>query len=188
MELFCFNLIFLWWGAFVSCDFLLLNDKSIAFADFCFCDIGQNIMANSSLSIHVEFGNIFHQNSIQMKIFIVSFWRNKTKKKSIVPKRFSYSSSFEKYIQSYLPSFSIDNAEKYDLYSNKNAKYLFYKFNDWAESMEGEKFLIRHVAKTKDDLSLRKIEGRNRQFIIEKLVHSMEFKDHYQNLTKKSPK
>ena len=59
--------------------------------------------------------------------------------KSIVPKRFSYSYSFEKYIQIFLPSFSIDDVEKYDLYSNKNAKYLFYKFNDWIESMEGKK-------------------------------------------------
>ena len=36
--------------------------------------------------------------------------------KSIVPKQFSCSYSFEKYIQIYLPSFSIDDAEKYDLY------------------------------------------------------------------------
>ena len=85
--------------------------------------------------------------------------QNKTK--SIVPKRFSYSYSFEKYIQSCFPSFSIDNAKKYDFYSNKNAKYLFYKFNDWAESMEVKKLLIHHVAKTEDDFSLRTIEGRN---------------------------
>ena len=41
------------------------------------------------------------------------------KTKSVVPKRISYSYNFEKYIQSYLPSFSIDVVEKYDLYSNK---------------------------------------------------------------------
>ena len=54
--------------------------------------------------------------------------------------------------------------------------------------MKGEKLLIRHAAKTKDDFSLGTIEGRNRQFIIEKSIHSMEFKDHYQNLTKKARK
>ena len=79
--------------------------------------------------------------------------------KSVVSKRFSYSYSFEKYIQSYLPSFSIDDTEKYDLYSNKNAKYLFYKFNDWIESMEGEKLLIRHIAKTKGDFTFKTTEG-----------------------------
>ena len=41
----------------------------------------------------------------------------------------SYHNSFEKYTDSFLPSFSINDVEKFDLYSNKNAKYLFYKFN-----------------------------------------------------------
>ena len=41
----------------------------------------------------------------------------------------SYHNSFEKYTDSFLPSFSIDDVEKFDLFSNKNAKYLFYKFN-----------------------------------------------------------
>ena len=107
--------------------------------------------------------------------------------KSVIPKRISYSYNFEKYIQSYLPSFSIDVVEKYDLYSNKHTKYLFYKFNDWIESMEGEKLLIRHTAKTKDDFSLKTIESRDRQFLIEKLIHSIEFKDHYQKSTEKTP-
>ena len=47
-----------------------------------------------------------------------------------VPKKNSYRYSFEKCIQNFLPSFSIDDVEKFDLYSNKNAKYLFYRFND----------------------------------------------------------
>ena len=47
-------------------DFLSLNGKNIGFVDFLCCDRCQNFMANSSLSIHVESGNIFYQNSIQM--------------------------------------------------------------------------------------------------------------------------
>ena len=33
--------------------------------------------------------------------------------------------------------------------------------------MEGEKLLICHTAKTKDDFSLKSIEGTHRQFFIE---------------------
>ena len=51
-----------------------------------------------------------------------------------VPKKMSYCNSFEKYIDSFLPSFSIDDVAKFDLYSNKNAKYLFYKFSDYIKS------------------------------------------------------
>ena len=48
-----------------------------------------------------------------------------------IPKKMSYHSSFERYIDSFLPSFSIDDVEKFNLYSIKNAKYLFHRFNDY---------------------------------------------------------
>ena len=144
-------------------------------------------MTNKSLSIHVESRDIFYQNFNTNETFYSFLLAQQDETKSVVPKRISYSYSFEKYIQSYLPSFSIDDAEKYDLYLNKNAKYLLYKFKDWIESMEGEKLLIRHTAKTKYVFSLNTIESRDRQFLIEKLIHNIEFKDHYQNSTEKKP-
>ena len=144
-------------------------------------------MTNKSLSIHVESRYIFYQNFNTNETFYSFLLAQQDETKSVVPKRISYSYSFEKYIQSYLPSFSIDDAEKYDLYLNKNAKYLLYKFKDWIESMEGEKLLIRHTAKTKYVFSLNTIESRDRQFLIEKLIHNIEFKDHYQNSTEKKP-
>ena len=42
-------------------------------------------------------------------------------------------------------------------------------------------------SKNKDDFRLKTIESRDRQFLIEKLIHNIEFKDHYQNLTEKKP-
>ena len=62
-----------------ACDFLSLNDKNIGLVDFLCSDRGQNIMTNTSLSIHIESGNILTRISIQVKVFIVSFWHNKTK-------------------------------------------------------------------------------------------------------------
>ena len=62
-----------------ACNLLSLNDENIGFVDFLFSDRGQNIMTNSSLSIHVEYVNIYTRISTQMKIFVVSFWRSKTK-------------------------------------------------------------------------------------------------------------
>ena len=93
-------------------------------------------MKNNSLSIYVESANIFYQNFNTNENFYSFLLVQQDETKSIVPKRLYYSYSFEKYIQSYLPSFSRDDLEKYNLYSNKNAKYLFYKLNDWMESMK----------------------------------------------------
>ena len=86
--------------------------------------------------------------------------------KQIIPKRIAYHHSFEKYIKSYLPSFSIEEAEKFDLYSNKSSKYLLYKFSDWIESLVAEKLLIRHTSKVGDSHTLKKIEGKDKQFLI----------------------
>ena len=40
--------------------------------------------------------------------------------------------------QNFLLSLSTDAVEKFDLYANKNSKYLFYKFNDQIDA-SGEK-------------------------------------------------
>ena len=77
--------------------------------------MGQNIMTNNSLSIHTETEDIFYNdfNTNELKQFI---------------KINHY--IFAKYTRSYLPSFSLEEIHKLHLLSNKNAKYLLYKFND----------------------------------------------------------
>ena len=92
-----------------------------------------------------------------------------------------------KYIKKYLPSFSIGNAEKFDLYANKNSKYSFYKLNNQIEALEGEKRIIQHNAKMKDFISLKKIEERDRQLLVEKIILSIEFSNPYKNPIDKTP-
>ena len=110
------------------------------------------------------------------------------KTKVIIPKLIPYHYSFGKYIENYLPSFSVDDIEKFDLYANKNSKYLLYKFNDWTESLQGaEKLIIRHTAKAKDSVSLKTIEEKDRQFLIEKIIHGIEFNNPYSISSEKKP-
>ena len=70
---------------------------------------------------------------------------------------------------------------------HKNAKYLLYKFNDWIESMRAEKFLIRHTSKVKDEIGLQKIEEKDKQFLIEKIIAEIEKKSQYTIETEKTP-
>ena len=78
--------------------------------------------------------------------------------KQITPKRISYLHSFGRYTRENLPSFSLEEIDKFDILSNKKSKYLLYKFNDWIESMNVEKILIRRTSKVKDVVGLLKIE------------------------------
>ena len=117
---------------------------------------GQNVMTNNSLSINVESKNIFYQNFNTNENFQSFLTAQQDETKAIIPKRISYHYSFEKYINKYLPSFSINNAEKFDIFANKNSKYLFYKLNRQIKALGGEKQTIRHTSKMKDSISLKK--------------------------------
>ena len=98
-----------------------------------------------------------------------------------------YHHSLEEYMKNYLPSFSIDEVETFDLYANKNSKYLFYKFNDWIESLGAEKLMIRHTSKAEDPYRLKKIEEENKQFLIEKIIYDIENKNPYIVSTERKP-
>ena len=74
-----------------------------------------------------------------------------------------------------MPGFSIDDVEKYDLHANKNSKYLFYRFNDYVKAYGSKRRKIRHTQKLKDSAGLKKVEDRKKQFLIEKIIHSVEF-------------
>ena len=99
-----------------------------------------------------------------------------------------YRYNFEKYIKNYLLSFSVDDIKKFDLYANKYCKYLLYKFNDWIESLQRlEQLIIQHTAKAKDSVSLKTIEEKDRQFLIGKIIHGIEFNNPYDISSEKNP-
>ena len=128
-----------------------------------------------------------------VKIFIV-FYLNKyyTLKScdevAYVPKKWSYSNSFEKYISKFLQQFSIDDQETFDLLSFKNSKYLFYCFNDFIKAYGNPTYKLLHTKKMLDTVSVKKIEEKKKQILIEKLIHSVEFEDLYATNPEKTQK
>ena len=120
-------------------EFLLPSNENIEFIAFLLSDQRQNFMTNNSLSIHIESGDIFYQNFNANENFYCFLPAQQDDQTATVPKRISYCNSFEKYAQSFLPWFSMDDVEKLDLYSHKNAKYLLYRFNDYIETSGGKK-------------------------------------------------
>ena len=91
------------------------NEDNNEFVSFLCSDKGQNILVKNSSSIHVHFLPNFNTNENFYSFLLAQQDETKT-----IPKRIAYYHSFEKYIKSYLPSFSIEETEKFDLYANKN--------------------------------------------------------------------
>ena len=102
-------------------------------------------MTNNSLPIHIESGDIFYENVNANENFYSFLLAPQDDQQASVPKRIFYRNSFEKYIQSFLLSFSVDDVEKLDLYSNKNAKYLSYRFNDYIKASGGKKNKLPNI-------------------------------------------
>ena len=125
-------------------------------------------MTNNSLSIHIESGDIFSQNFNMSENFYNFLMAEKNDWTANVPKRISYHHSFEDYVKNVLPSFSLDDTDKFDLFSKKNTKYLFYRFNNFIKKSGGKKQIIKHTLKIKDSVGLKKIEDKNKQFLVEK--------------------
>ena len=56
------------------------------------------------------------------------------------------------------------------------------------ESLEAEKNLIRHMSKAEDTYGLKKIEEKDMQFLIEKLIYSIKKKNLYMITIEKKQK
>ena len=105
-----------------------------------------------------------------------------------VPKTFSYRNSFENYITTFLQDFSVDDQEKFDLLAFKNSKYLFHRFNDFVKAYGNPRYKLLHTRKMLDTVSMKKVEEKNKQFLLEKIIHGVEFENLYSTDSEKKQK
>ena len=136
-------------------------------------------MIQNKLSIHVESGNIFYDNHNTEENFYSFLLSQQNDEAAYVPKKFSYNNTFEKYITSFLQNFSIDDQEKFDLLAFKNSKYLFYRLSDFVKSYRNPRYKLLHTRKMLDSVAMKKVEDKNKQFLIEKIIHGVEFENFY---------
>ena len=140
------NKNFLW-----NIEFLSPNSDNREFAAFLLSDLGRNVMTSNRLSIHIANDDIYCENHNTGESFLID---QQNEDAAFIPKKFAYRNSFEKYISSFLPAFSIDDIEKYDLYANRNSKYLFYRLNEYIKAYGGKRRKIKHTQKLKDSIGL----------------------------------
>ena len=57
---------------------------------------------------------------------------------------------------------------------NKNAKYIFYGYNSYLESIHQNKQIIRNTKKAQDKVGLEKIQNKDCQYLVEKIIDHIE--------------
>ena len=159
-------------------EFIGLSPINREFGAFLLSDLGRTAMTQNKLSINVESGNIFYDNHNTSENIYSFLLSQQNDEAAYIPKNISYKNSFEAYIGSFLQSFSIDDQEKFDLLAFKNSKYLFYRFNDFIKVYGNPRYRLLHANKMLDSAGIKKIEEKNKQFLIEKIIH-VEFENLY---------
>ena len=137
-------------------------------------------MTQNKLSIHVESGDIFYDNHNTEENFYSFLLSQQNDEAAYVPKKLSYNNTFEKYITSFLQNFSIDDQEKFYLLAFKNSKYLVYRFNDFVKAYGNPRYKLLHTRNMFDSVAMKKVEDKNKQFLVEKIIHGVEFENFYQ--------
>ena len=166
-------------------EFIGLSPINREFSAFLLSDLGRKTMTQNKLSIHVESGDIFYDNHNTGENFYNFLLSQQNDEAAYVPKKLSYKNSFEAYIGSFLQSFSIDDQEKFDLLAFKNSKYLFYRFNDFIKVYGKPRYKLLHTRKMLDTVGLKKIEKKNKRFLLEKIIHGIKFESLYETDSEK---
>ena len=125
-------------------------------------DLGLKTMTQNKLSIHVDCGDIFYSNYNTGENFYSFLLSQQNDEAAYVPKKLSYSSTFEGYISNFLQQFSIGDQEKFNLLSFKNSKYLFYCFNDFIKAYGNPRYKLLHTIKMLDTVGVKKIEEKSK--------------------------
>ena len=101
-------------------EFLSPNADNREFVAFLLSDLGRTVMTSNRLSIHVESGNIFYQNFNTDKNFYNFLMAQQNQQATNIPIIFFQGNTFQSYINNFLPAFSTDDVEKYNLFTNKS--------------------------------------------------------------------
>ena len=110
-------------------DSLDLNEDNKIFRDYLMSEDCKNVLECNNIKIHIDSGDIFigDQNTNESLYDFLQNQQNEKKKQ--LPIDFSYDDDYTDYITKYLPSIRDVDDDKFDVLTNKNAKYLFHLFN-----------------------------------------------------------
>ena len=120
---------------------LVISTCSNNFLDFFQLDICADLMTVNKLKIHIEIGNIYHNNTDTNESIYDFFKNQEDKTKKRIAFEFILSDDYEDYFMKYLVNIKDGEDEKYDMLTNKNSKFLFYHFKDYLKQINHETVL-----------------------------------------------
>ena len=108
-----------------------LTSDNLEFLDFIQSDYCKEIFERNDLKIHIETGNIYHENTDTNKSVFQFFKNQQNSSKGNIKFDFIYDRNYNNYFRWIIQGFdSYEKKNKLDVLTYKNTKFLFYRFND----------------------------------------------------------
>ena len=127
-------------------------------------------MKANKLKIHVESGNIYHDNN-DINESICGFFENQEDEtKRWIDFEFVLSDDYDDYFMKYLVNIKDRNDEKYDMLTSRNSKFLFYHFNDYLRQISEPAKPVRHNVVLNDKTALEILQNKDWQYFIERIL------------------
>ena len=158
---------------------LQLEKGNEGFIEFLVSEFCTRIMKEEKLKIHIESGDIYFDKFNTGETIYDFLKMQQNNEKIYIKHDFYYSKSYQEYFKEQLKNVNAEVNARYDYFTNRNSKYLFYHFNILLNS-GGELLKIRHSEKIKDELPIAEIEKTDWQYFITeimKIVNSVEIGD-----------
>ena len=153
---------------------LKLGDGNEYFIDFLLSEFAFRIMEEDKLKIHIESGDIYFDKYNTGESLFDFLKMQQNENHSFIDRDFYYNGSYDDYFRDFLNDITGEENTKYDYLTNRNAKYLFYRFNDMLlNNGTFELIKIRHSEKVKDDIAIAEIEKNDWQYFIISLIDNL---------------
>ena len=138
-----------------------LSTNNLEFLDFLQSDQCTHIFIENKLKINTESGNIYYDNIDTNHGILDLIFNQQNPGTGEIPCNLTYGDSYKNYFNWLMTGFDIYEKAKLDVLKFKNAKYLFYRFNNFLSESNATIKKIKHSTMTDDFMAAEEIQNEN---------------------------
>ena len=146
----------------------VLNNSNKKFIDYLTSKYGDFVLSKNKIKIHLESGQIFHDNNITNESFYDFLNNQQDLNKKELDITIPIGNDFSVYVREILTDVVDDD---YDLQTNPTSKFLFYNFNTLRQIQRLPPLTVRHSQIAEDEFAMKIVQSHNWQYFIETLLH-----------------
>ena len=146
----------------------VLNDSDKKFISYLTSKYGDFVLSKNKIKIHLESGQIFHDNNITSESFFDFLNNQQALNKKELDITIPIGNDFNVYVREILTDVVDDDC---DLQTNPTSKFLFYKFNTFRQIQRLAPLTVRHSQIADDEFATKIVQSHNWQYFIETLLH-----------------